>query len=296
MKGKTANLAIVSNNTLPTKKSNKLQHQHNIINALQTTLEFKQLITLFSEKVEEIIPHSGCIYTNEEFNLEIELGNKTHHSCSYTLTIDEKQLGNLKLMRRNRFTHEELQLLETLLCYLVYPLNNASLLKQAIDQAHIDPLTQAKNRAAFDSTVSREISLAQRNDNSLSAIFLDIDHFKSINDDFGHACGDMVLSVTAKLIKQCARDSDLVFRYGGEEFVLLLSNTDLSGAQLLAERIRKKLEHHTLAFDMEPVKITASLGIATLKSTDSLESFIQRADSAMYQAKDRGRNQVMLEN
>jgi diguanylate cyclase (GGDEF)-like protein len=296
MKGKTANLAIVSNNTLPTKKSNKLQHQHNIINALQTTLEFKQLITLFSEKVEEIIPHSGCIYTNEEFNLEIELGNKTHHSCSYTLTIDEKQLGNLKLMRRNRFTHEELQLLETLLCYLVYPLNNASLLKQAIDQAHIDPLTQAKNRAAFDSTVSREISLALRNDNSLSAIFLDIDHFKSINDDFGHACGDMVLSVTAKLIKQCARDSDLVFRYGGEEFVLLLSNTDLSGAQLLAERIRKKLEHHTLAFDMEPVKITASLGIATLKSTDSLESFIQRADSAMYQAKDRGRNQVMLEN
>ena len=296
MKGKTANLAIVSNNTLPTKKSNKLQHQHNIINALQTTLEFKQLITLFSEKIEEIIPHSGCIYTNEEFNLEIELGNKTHHSCSYTLTIDEKQLGNLKLMRRNRFTHEELQLLETLLCYLVYPLNNASLLKQAIDQAHIDPLTQTKNRAAFDSTVSREISLALRNDNSLSAIFLDIDHFKSINDDFGHACGDMVLSVTAKLIKQCARDSDLVFRYGGEEFVLLLSNTDLSGAQLLAERIRKKLEHHTLAFDMDPVKITASLGIATLKSTDSLESFIQRADSAMYQAKDRGRNQVMLKN
>ena len=296
MKGKTANLAIVSNNTLPTKKSNKLQHQHNIINALQTTLEFKQLITLFSEKIEEIIPHSGCIYTNEEFNLEIELGNKTHHSCSYTLTIDEKQLGNLKLMRRNRFTHEELQLLETLLCYLVYPLNNASLLKQAIDQAHIDPLTQAKNRAAFDSTVSREISLALRNDNSLSAIFLDIDHFKSINDDFGHACGDMVLSVTAKLIKQCARDSDLVFRYGGEEFVLLLSNTDLSGAQLLAERIRKKLEHHTLAFDMEPIKITASLGIATLKSTDCLESFIQRADSAMYQAKDRGRNLVMLKN
>jgi len=296
MKGKTANLAIVSNNTLPTKKSNKLQHQHNIINALQTTLEFKQLITLFSEKVEEIIPHSGCIYTNEEFNLDIELGNKTHHSCSYTLTIEEKQLGNLKLMRRNRFTHEELQLLETLLCYLVYPLNNASLLKRAINQAHIDPLTQAKNRAAFDSTVSREISLALRNDNSLSAIFLDIDHFKSINDNFGHACGDMVLSVTAKLIKQCARDSDLVFRYGGEEFVLLLSNTDLSGGQLLAERIRKKLEHHTLSFDMEPVKITASLGISTLKSTDSLESFIQRADSAMYQAKAQGRNQVMLEN
>ena len=296
MKGKTANLAIVSNNTLPVKKSNKLLHQHNIINALQTTLEFKQLIALFSEKIEELIPHSGYIYTNEEFNLEIAIGDKTHHSCSYTLTLEDKQLGNLKLMRRNRFTHEELKLLETLLCYLVYPLNNASLLKQAINQAHTDPLTQTNNRTAFDSTVSREISLALRNDNSLSAIFLDIDHFKSINDDFGHACGDMVLSVTAKLIKQCARNSDLVFRYGGEEFVLLLSNTDLQGAQLLAERIRKKLEHHTLSFDMETVKITASLGIASLRATDTLESFIQRADDAMYQAKAHGRNQVSLEN
>lgn len=296
MKAKTSNLAIVSNNTLPAKKINKRQYQHNIISALQTTLDFKQLIAIFSEKIEELIPHSGCIYTNDEFNLEIESGNKTHHSCSYTLTIEDKQLGNLKLMRRNRFTHEELQLLETLLSCLIYPLNNASLLKQAINQAHTDPLTQTHNRAAFDSTVAREISLAQRNDNALSAIFLDIDHFKSINDDFGHACGDMVLSVTAKLIKECVRDSDLVFRYGGEEFVLLLSNTDTSGAQLLAERIRKKLEHHTLAYDMDTIKVTASLGIATLKADDNLESFIQRADNAMYQAKAQGRNQVRLED
>jgi diguanylate cyclase (GGDEF)-like protein len=296
MKGKTANLAIVSNNTLPAKKSNKLQHQHNIVNALQTTLEFDQLIAIFSEKIESLIPHSGCIYTNEEFNIEMELGNKAHHSCSYTITIEEKQLGNLKLMRRNRFTHEELQFLETLLSYLVYPLNNASLLKQAINQAHIDPLTKTSNRAAFDSTVSREISLALRNDNSLSAIFLDIDHFKSINDNFGHACGDMVLSVTAKLIKQCARDSDLIFRYGGEEFVLLLSNTDLPGARRLAERIRKKLEHHTLAYNMDAIKVTASLGISTLRTNDNMESLIQRADNAMYQAKEQGRNQVIFEN
>ena len=295
MKGTTANLAIVSNNkTLSAKKSGKL-HRNSITNALQTTLEFDQLITIFSEKIQEVIPHSGCIYSNEEFNLEIELGNKTHHSCSYTLTIEDKQLGNLKLMRRNRFNHEELQLLETLLCCLVYPLNNASHLKQAINQAHTDPLTQTNNRAAFDSIVTREISLAKRNGNSLTAIFLDIDHFKSINDSFGHTSGDIVLSNAAKIIKQCARNSDLVFRYGGEEFVLLLSDTDLSGAQLLAERIRKKLEHHTLAFDMETVKTTASFGIASLRAPDTLESFIQRADDAMYQAKAQGRNQVRVE-
>jgi diguanylate cyclase (GGDEF)-like protein len=294
MKGKTSNLAIVSkNNTLASTKPSKL-HQHNITNALQTTLEFDQLIAIFSEKIQDLIPHDGCIYSNDEFNLDLTIGKQAHHSCNYNLTIENKQLGNIKLMRRNRFKHQELQLLETLLCCLIYPLNNASLFKQAINQAHTDPLTQTNNRAAFDSIATREINLALRNSEYLSAIFLDIDHFKSINDTYGHACGDVVLSTTANIIKKCARNSDLVFRYGGEEFVLLLSNTDLSGAQLLAERIRKEISLHTLAIDMETIKITASLGVTTLRVTDSLESFIQRADKAMYLAKSQGRNQVNL--
>lgn len=296
MKSKTANLAIVSkNNTLASNKSNKI-HQHNITNALQTTLEFDQLVAIFSEKIQELIPHNGCTYTNDKFNLKITFGSEAHHSCNYNLTIENEELGNIKLMRRSRFKRQELELLETLLCCLIYPLNNASRLKQAINQAHTDPLTQTNNRAAFDSTATREINLALRNNEYLSAIFLDIDHFKSINDNFGHACGDIVLATTAKTIKQCARNSDLVFRFGGEEFVLLLSNTDLSGAQLLAERIRKEIALHTLAFDMETIKITASLGVTTLRVTDTLESFIQRADQAMYQAKSQGRNQVNLGN
>ncbi len=296
MKGKPSNLAIVSkNNTLTSTKPDKL-HQHNITNALQTTLEFDQLITIFSDKIQDLIPHDGCIYRNDEFNLDFTTGKEAHHSCNYNLTIENKQLGNIKLMRRSRFQHQELQLLETLLCCLIYPLNNASLFKQAVNQAHTDPLTQTNNRAAFNSIGTREINLALRNGEYLSAIFLDIDHFKSINDNYGHACGDIVLATTSKIIRKCARNSDLVFRYGGEEFVLLLSNTDLSGAQLLAERIRKEISLHTLAIDMETIKITASLGVTTLRVTDSLETFIQRADKAMYLAKSQGRNQVNLGN
>ena len=294
MKSKTANLALVStNSSLAEKKSNKL-HQYSITTALQTTLDYEQIIAIFSDKIQSLIPHSGCVYSNDEFKLAVSLGTKTHHSCSYNLTIENVKLGNLQLTRRSRFKAEELQLLESLLCCLVYPLQNAALLKQALQLAHIDSLTQTYNKATFEDTVNREINLALRNRNNLSVIFLDIDHFKSINDSYGHACGDVVLSTTAKLIKNCARNSDIIFRYGGEEFVLLLSNTDISGAELLAERIRNEIEQHTIAYDMQPIKITASIGVTSLATSDSLDDFIQRADDEMYRAKAKGRNQVCI--
>ena len=86
----------------------------------------------------------------------------------------------------------------------------------------------------------------------------------------------------------------MVFRYGGEEFVILLSETDANGAKLLAERIRASIEHHTLAYGMEAIKITASLGVSSLRDDDTVESFVKRADEAMYTAKNSGRNQVVL--
>ncbi len=126
--------------------------------------------------------------------------------------------------------------------------------------AYTDPLTQTHNRASFNDSISREMSLAGRNGKHLSVIFFDIDHFKAINDTYGHDCGDITLAFCAKWIKESLRDSDIVFRYGGEEFVILLSGTDAHGAALLAERIRASIESHTIAYDMAAIKVTASLG------------------------------------
>jgi len=98
----------------------------------------------------------------------------------------------------------------------------------------------------------------------------------------------------AKWIKESLRNSDIIFRYGGEEFVILLSDTDANGAELLADRIRASIENHTIAYGMETIKITASLGVSTLRNNDTIESFILRADKAMYTAKNKGRNQVVL--
>jgi diguanylate cyclase (GGDEF)-like protein len=293
MTKRSTNLAIVSNNTFEATKVYNLNH-YDISSALQTTLEFNKLISIFINKIESRIPHSAFEYTNAEFDLEIKSGVFTRHSCSYALKVEDQQLGELKLMRNHRFNDAEIKLLETLLCCLIYPLKNATLFHQALKMAYTDPLTQTNNRASFNDSVNREISLAARHTKSLSMIFLDIDHFKAINDHYGHECGDIALTAAAKWIKGSLRNSDLVFRYGGEEFVILLSDTDLAGAELLAERIRNNIERHTLAYDMTTIKITASFGVATLRDDDTVDTFIKRADNAMYKAKKNGRNQVIL--
>lgn len=292
MQKKAANLAVVSNNTFEAVKTDNLTH-YDISSALQTTLEFDELIQIFSNKIQSLIPHNGFIYRNDEFGLEIKNGIVTRSSCSYAMKVEEQQLGELKLMRRQKFSEQELQTLETLLCCLIYPLKNATLFHQAMNLAFTDVLTQARNRSAFNDTVRREMRLAHRNGKNLSVVFIDIDHFKSINDNYGHQCGDLALTSVAKWINDSIRSSDILFRYGGEEFVVLLSETDLKGAELLAERIRLNIEKHIFAYGMETIRLTASLGASTLRGDDTLDAFITRADQAMYQAKQTGRNCVV---
>ncbi len=135
---------------------------------------------------------------------------------------------------------------------LIYPLRNALLYKQAVEKAYNDPLTGLNNRAAFDKSIEQEVDLATRHGHSLSLMMLDLDRFKQINDNYGHIVGDAVLKSFADCIMECMRSSDIVFRYGGEEFVILLRNTELAGAILLAERMRKNIEN--MKFDYNNVK------------------------------------------
>ncbi len=292
MNPSVTNLAIVNNSTFEASKAVNLHH-YDISSALQTTLEFSELIHIFSDKIQEIVPHNGFIYTNTEFELSLQKGIKTRNTCRYALKFEEQNLGELILMRHSRFNQAEIDQLETLLCCLIYPLRNATLYQQALKLAFTDALTQVHNRTAFNDAIRREMALAERQANNLSLAFIDIDHFKAINDNYGHDCGDQTLQSIAKCIKESIRECDVVYRYGGEEFVVLLSNTNSQGAILLAERIRTTIEQHILAYGMEVIKLTASIGVSSLRGNDTADDFIKRADEAMYQAKEKGRNQVI---
>lgn len=135
---------------------------------------------------------------------------------------------------------------------------------------------------------------AQRYNYPFTVLLCDLDHFKLINDNFGHDAGDEVLRHTSRILKQHARKSDYVGRWGGEEFVLFLPHTEIEGALQLAERIRESIEDSLIIFNGNQIKVTISIGLSELSSTDDLKSIISKADDALYSAKAAGRNKVML--
>ncbi len=159
-----------------------------------------------------------------------------------------------------------------------------------IEQLSItDSLTKIYNRSKFESSLDYEIERAKRYRSPLSLIIFDIDHFKSINDTYGHLIGDSVLTEIAQLVKNNIRSTDIFARWGGEEFVILAPNIKKEQAKVLAEKIRKLIAHHHFKYVDH---VTVSLGVTEFLPTDTKESFIKRADEALYLAKRKGRNRV----
>ena len=156
-----------------------------------------------------------------------------------------------------------------------------------------DPLTQLANRHWLSEVMPREIARSLRSERPLSLMLTDIDHFKRVNDEFGHPAGDATLRAVAAVLKSKARSTDLVVRYGGEEMLILLPDTDLTGGCRLSERIRQALERKPVAEIGRP--ITMSFGVSQLRNGDELESLVERADKALYRAKQSGRNRVVAE-
>jgi len=265
-----------------------------VTRSLQTSLDPTRLIELFSMEVNDLIVHQGIRYRNDDLNLDVSLGRQARHSCSYQLTIGDEPLGKLTFRRGQKFNEPEIEALELLLCSLLYPLRNALLYQDALQLAQKDPLTGICNRAALDEVLQRELSHAHRQDSSCALLIMDIDHFKSINDKYGHIIGDCALKAVANMASNCKRDGDQLFRYGGEEFVVLMRDTNLDGARLLAERIRQHMETHPFTCSGAELKITVSIGVSELKSHDTPVSLFARADQALYRAKRNGRNQVCI--
>ncbi len=164
--------------------------------------------------------------------------------------------------------------------------------------AQTDPLTQLLNRRALAERITAEMERALRYDSSLSLLMVDLDHFKRINDTYGHLTGDDVLRDFALLLSRTIRTTDVVARYGGEEFLVLLPEADEAGAEHFAERIRMAVEQHEFGARVgEPsLRLTASIGVATFPAAriETVEDLFARADAALYRAKADGRNRVRL--
>lgn len=262
------------------------------IRRLQTTLDIGTIIEIFVQELSELIRPGLVRFQTIEGNAYSFGEDSGAHNCQFNLAIENTKLGKLTINRRKRYTEEEISIVEFMASTLVFPLKNALLYQEALANALTDELTGMGNKRALHANLHREAERAIRHKTALTAIMLDVDHFKSINDQHGHNCGDAVLAQLASLIKTNFRKSDLCFRYGGEEFLLLLDDADIAQAKYTAERLRQTIESHLFKYEEANLAVTASFGCAEFEADETLQDFINRADKALYAAKRTGRNQV----
>lgn len=177
----------------------------------------------------------------------------------------------------------------------IYRTMHQAAMKKLEMVSRIDGLTQLFNRSHWQSRLSEEFSRAARYQTPLSLIMFDLDHFKRVNDTYGHLGGDAVLCNVARVVRSSLRENDIAGRYGGEEFGIILPNTPEAGAMIVAERIRASIEASPIPFEEREIKATSSLGVAEYRpGVADCEELIAQADAALYRAKEGGRNRVIL--
>jgi diguanylate cyclase (GGDEF)-like protein len=278
--------------TAPLTPEQEIEARAKLIQALQMSLEPNDILAIFFKHLQAIIPMGGIQFRFTNNKDITKLGRDALHHCDYRLTTDEGYLGEIIFNRSKRFIESELTTLEILLGALVYPMRNALRYQAAMQLALLDPLTRLGNRAALDNALRRELQLAERHHHELSVLMIDVDHFKKINDQYGHVAGDLVLQQIARTIESVCRETDISFRYGGEEFVVLLRKTNERGARIIGERLRREINTIAVEHSNRTIQPSVSIGISTRASgqKEHIDDLFERADKALYRAKQAGRN------
>lgn len=244
----------------------------------------------------------GCLIWG--FRFEPDTDWVTTLCCIVGLTLYLTALGQVAFTRilRLRVTREALQVRERELMEANDALHRNlreidELQEQLREQANRDPLTGLYNRRYLDSTLERELARCKRDGNPLALILIDIDHFKQVNDTYGHQAGDEILLRLAALLAGMARAGDVACRYGGEEFLLLMPTMPMASARERAEALRIAFEALEVPFGAFKLKATVSIGIAAYPGQGiSADELIRSADTALYRAKNLGRNRVEVES
>lgn len=210
------------------------------------------------------------------------------------LVQDANPIGVIYLdnqQQPHNFENQQIPFLTTYAAHTSIALHNTLLYKRAIT----DDLTQLFTRQHIDEALAIEIQNAQQQLDDLTILILDLDHFKLVNDNYGHTTGDQVLQTFSNIVKKHIRDCDIAGRFGGEEFIVILPNTNLKNAHELAERIRLAIAHKTIIKDEQIIKASVSIGVASYHSSHNGKALllIEDADKALYQAKEKGRNQTI---
>ena len=264
-----------------------------LAHALQVTQDPERTVDIFARHCARIVAHDRVAFTAPGTAPAAEgSGRPDAGRHDIDLRLENRLLGTLRFTRHHAFRAAEAQSLEAMSADLARPLDNALRHREAREAATRDPLTGAATRALLEDTLEREVKLVHRHGDALALLMIDVDRFKGINDRFGHPAGDRCLATIAECISHRIRSSDILFRYGGEEFCVLLPRTGVRGARRLAERVRTAVDALRIPAGEGTIHPTISLGVSAVVPGDRAAELLAKADAALYRAKRNGRNRV----
>jgi len=259
------------------------------------THDFYQLINVFISDVRRVLPCDGIKYREDRLGLNFIDGVISRYQCNYEIKFGEQSLGEICFSRDRQFMESELTNIEKLVAGLVQPLRSALKYQQAVRFALRDDLTGLRNGSSYYDSITQEIDRAHRYKVSFSLLLINLDNFREINEQYGRAAGNTLLVEVARRLEHEARSSDIIFRKGGDEFLVFLPNTASTAAVKVAERIKKSVLSGSCILESDEVRFTMSIGVVTVLPDDSAFKLIGRADNALFHAKILGKDRIQAE-
>ena len=296
-----------------------------IAKIIESQYELSYIIPLIGEMIDRFISsHLIYIFINKEnkyklvwpnackdehvYTLLNKITNKTEYLISenskvgvFPIIHEENILGAIAAYSNiEKLLQKDIDYLVQLTRQSGMTIQRANVYAEVLKYATMDALTGLNNRRQFEFRLNQEVANAKRNNNSLCRMMLDVDYFKKVNDTYGHSAGDCVLRQVSELIKNEIREYDIACRYGGEEFFIILPQTNIKEASSVAQRLRKVIEESKMDIkeagieDISFIKVTVSIGVCAFEESMTAKSFIQCADKSLYEAKTTGRNRVII--
>jgi diguanylate cyclase (GGDEF)-like protein len=262
---------------------------YDITKGIAKFLDADRVFSSFNEKINKYLEVKDCKFLKSDADL-----SKYGDYLILPLTIARKPIGYLVASGIKERDKEKFGILAQ---QFVLGIKRAILYQNVQELATMDSLTGIFTRRYWFERCNEEMERSRKFNYELSFLMLDIDHFKDFNDKYGHLVGDVILMAVSNTIKENIRQIDLVGKYGGEEFCVILTETNAEGAQFVAERIRKAMEEKSVAAYDEDLKVTISIGVSAFPQDSSdLNTLVDKADQALYKAKESGRNRVCVYN
>ncbi|MEJ6473481.1 GGDEF domain-containing protein [Pseudoalteromonas piscicida] len=258
-----------------------------LVDKLQTTLDIEELLTIYAEHVAKISKIAGIQFHCNLGVFQMKNCDSQYPASSFDLELEREHLGQLVYFSEFPFSEAIKSKLLRLHACLIYPMRNALMYTRVLQLATKDSLTGLYNRSQFTDNLEEKLERSRRQHRNFSLMLLDLDNFKQVNDVYGHKAGDEVLIEFSRILQSSTRATDSVFRFGGDEFAILIDDPAFTTNKVIAERIMDTVRSSTM---LTKYTVTTSIGFTLASSHDNADNIFARADSGLYRAKAAGRN------